>query len=100
MGNRGRHRSSTLDREKERKSRNHRLRQQLARDDRANQFRRSDILDGDNRAVILGSTASKMKRTGKIVKTDFAIVLTIANGKIVRFQMLENSFAVSQAARS
>ena len=41
-----------------------------------------------------------MKRTGKIVKTDFAIVLTIANGKIVRFQMLENSFAVSQAARS
>jgi len=26
------------------------------------------------------------------------IVLTVANGEIVRFQMLEDSFAVSQAA--
>ena len=58
-----------------------------------------DILGGDNRAVILGSLASKLKRTGKIVKTDFAIVLTVANGEIVRFQMLQDSFAVSQAAR-
>ena len=37
--------------------------------------------------------------TGKIIKTDFAIVLTVANGEIVRFQMLEDSFAVSKAAR-
>jgi hypothetical protein len=36
--------------------------------------------------VILGSLASKLKRTGKIAKTDFAIVLTVANGEIVRFQ--------------
>jgi uncharacterized protein len=57
-----------------------------------------DILAGDDRAVILGSLESKLKRTGKIVKTD-AIVLTVANGEIVRFQMLEDSFAVSQAAR-
>ncbi len=62
-------------------------------------FEVHDILAGDNRAVILGSLASKLKRTGKTVKTDFAIVLTIANGEIVRFQMLEDSFAVSQAAR-
>ena len=58
-----------------------------------------DILAGDHRAVILGSLVSKLKRTGKIIKTDFAIVLTVANGEIVRFQMLEDSFAVSQAAR-
>src|SRR5438105_11185456 len=58
-----------------------------------------DILASDNRAVILGSLASKLKRTGKIVKTAFAIVLTVANGEIVRFQMLEDSFAVSQMAR-
>jgi hypothetical protein len=30
---------------------------------------------------------------------DFAIALTVANGEIVSFQMLEDSFAVSQAAR-
>ena len=33
-----------------------------------------EILAGDNRAVILGSLASRLKRTGKIIKTDFAIV--------------------------
>ena len=58
-----------------------------------------DILAGDRRAVILGSLASKLKSTGKIVSTDFAIVLTVANREIVRFQMLEDSFAVSQGAR-
>ena len=62
-------------------------------------FEVHDILAGENRAVILGSLTSKLKRTGKIIKTDFAIVLTVANGEIVRFQMLEDSFAVSQAAR-
>jgi hypothetical protein len=40
-----------------------------------------------------------MRRGRNIVTTGFAIVLTVANGEIVRFQMLEDSFAVSQAAR-
>src|SRR6266513_5955585 len=62
-------------------------------------FEVHDILASDNRAAILGSLASKLKRTGKIVKTDFAIILTVTNGEIARFQMLEDSFAVSQAAR-
>jgi ketosteroid isomerase-like protein len=59
-----------------------------------------DILANDDRAVILGSLASKLKRTGHIAETDFAIVLTVANAEIVRFQMLEDSFAVSQVARA
>jgi len=58
-----------------------------------------DVLASDDRAVILGSLASRVKRTGKTINTDFAIVLTVANGEIIRFQMLEDSFAVSQAAR-
>jgi uncharacterized protein len=58
-----------------------------------------DILVGTYRAVILGSLVSKLKRNGKIAKTDFAIVLSVSNGEIVRFQMLEDSFAISQAAR-
>ena len=62
-------------------------------------FEVHDILASGNRAVILGSLASKLKRTGKIIKTDFAIVLTVVSGEIVRFQMFEDSFAVSQAAR-
>ena len=59
-----------------------------------------DIPAGDNRAVILGSLAAQFRQTGRIITTDFAIVLTIANSEIVRFQMLEDSFAVSRAARS
>ena len=62
-------------------------------------FEVHDIVAGDNRAVILGSLASRLKRTGRIIKTDFAIVLTVVSGEIVRFQMFEDSFAVSQAAR-
>ena len=63
-------------------------------------FEVQEILAGENRAVILGSLSSKLKPTGNIVNTDFAIVLTVANGEIVRLQMLEDSFAVSQAARA
>ena len=58
-----------------------------------------DILDSGNRAVILGSLASKVNKTGKVIETDFAIVITVSSGEIVRYQMLEDSFAVSQAAR-
>ena len=63
-------------------------------------FEVHDILASDNRAAILGSLTSKLKRNGNVVTTDFAIVLTVANGEIVRFQMLEDSFAVSQAAHN
>jgi ketosteroid isomerase-like protein len=62
-------------------------------------FDAHEILASDKRAVILGSLASRLKRNGKIVKTDFAIILTVGNGEIIRFQMLEDSFAVSQWAR-
>src|SRR5882757_8172710 len=58
-----------------------------------------DVLAGNGRAAILGSLATKIKRTGKVIRSDFVIVLTVANGQIVRFRMLEDSFAVSQAAR-
>ena len=61
-------------------------------------FEVHDTLAGEDRAVIFGSLASKLKQNGKTITTDFAIVLTVADGVIVRFQMLEDSFAVSKAA--
>ena len=63
-------------------------------------FEVQDILASADRAVILGALASKVKQTGSIINTRFAIVLTVAHSEIVRFQMLEDSFAVSQAARA
>src|SRR5438067_1099385 len=41
-------------------------------------FQVQDILAGNDRAVILGSLASKVKQTGKTIETDFAIILTCA----------------------
>ncbi len=59
----------------------------------------NDILAGERRAVVLGDLASRVVATGKLIETPFAIVLTIADGKIAEFLMLEDSFAVSGATR-
>ena len=61
-------------------------------------FRVDDILVSEARAVILGELSGMVKKSGKTVATYFAIILTIAGGKVARFQMLEDSFAASQAA--
>jgi ketosteroid isomerase-like protein len=59
----------------------------------------ADILANDTHAVIVGELATRIKATDKVVETDFAIILTTSGGLITRFQMLEDSFAVSRAAR-
>ena len=59
-----------------------------------------DILVSDNRAAIIGALQTRIKATGKITATQFAIVLTIAGDVVTRFQMLEDSFDVSRAARA
>jgi ketosteroid isomerase-like protein len=59
-----------------------------------------DILASDSRAVIVGELATLIKATGKMIESPFAIILTLSDGgAITAFRMLENSFAVSQAAR-
>jgi uncharacterized protein len=59
-----------------------------------------DILASDSRAAIVGALQTRIKSTGKITATQFAIILTIRADTITRFQMLEDSFDVSKAARS
>jgi hypothetical protein len=61
-------------------------------------FEVEEIVASDKRAVVLGELATRIKATDKVVETAFAIVLTVSGGQIVRFQMLEDSFAVSRAA--
>jgi ketosteroid isomerase-like protein len=62
-------------------------------------FEVEDILASDSRAAIIGALQTKIKATGKIVATQFAIILTITDDVVTRFQMLEDSFAVSKAGR-
>ena len=57
------------------------------------------IMADNDRAMIVGELASRIRLTGKTVETAFALILTIANGQITRLQMLEDSFAVSRAAQ-
>ncbi|MEG3086901.1 nuclear transport factor 2 family protein [Sphingomonas sp. PB4P5] len=57
------------------------------------------ILASDDTAVVVGKLASLVTATDRLIGTSFAMVLTIKDGSIVRFLMLEDSFHVSTAAR-
>jgi ketosteroid isomerase-like protein len=59
-----------------------------------------DILASDSRAAIIGALQTRIKAAGKIIATQFAIILTITGDVVMRFQMLEDSFDVSKAART
>ena len=59
-----------------------------------------DILASESRAAIVGSLKTRIKATGRITASQFAIILTVTDGVVIRFQMLEDSFDVSKAARA
>jgi ketosteroid isomerase-like protein len=58
-----------------------------------------DILTSDSRAAIVGALRTRIKATGRIIATQFAIILTVTGDVVTRFQMLEDSFEVSRVAR-
>jgi ketosteroid isomerase-like protein len=62
-------------------------------------FNVEDILASESRAVIIGSLETRIKATGRVTATQYAIILTIDGNMVSRFQMLEDSFDVSKAAR-
>ena len=62
-------------------------------------FHVQDVLASEARAVIVGELATRVKATGNVIESAFAIILTVSDGQVTRFQMLEDSFAVSRAAR-
>lgn len=56
------------------------------------------LLADHEEAVAIGELASRVKATGRRMETPFAIVLTVRDGRIVRYRMLEDSHAVAVAA--
>ncbi len=58
-----------------------------------------DMLASESRAAIVGALKTRIKANGKVIATQFAIILTIEGQLIKRFQMLEDSFDVSKAVR-
>ena len=62
-------------------------------------FEVDDVLANGDRAVILGGLSTRIKSSGRIIDTAFAIVLTIVGNEITRFVMLEDSFKTSKTVR-
>ena len=70
------------------------LRQQVI----AEKFEITDMLANENRVVVLGELASRVRNTGKLIETEFAFDFTVEDGQIVRFRLFEDSHAVALAA--
>ncbi|WP_226568436.1 nuclear transport factor 2 family protein [Mangrovibacter yixingensis] len=60
-------------------------------------FEIKDILIKDKRLVAIGELASRVKKTQKLIETEFVLDIYIENGLITRFRMFEDSHAVSEA---
>lgn len=61
-------------------------------------FELKDILSQGNRVVAIGELASRVRKTGKLIESEFVFDFVVENGLIIRFRMFEDSFAVAQAA--
>jgi len=54
------------------------------------------FVEGD-KAVVIGEFSTRMLATGKVVDSLFHIHLTVADGLITRYRLLEDSLAVQRA---
>lgn len=62
-------------------------------------FEVDDILANENRAVAIGSLQTKVKETGKVIVSPYALIFSFTGDQVSRFQMLEDTYAVADAAR-
>lgn len=59
-----------------------------------------DVTANERQAMILGTLSSRADAIGEPVETSVVLVLEVENRLITSFCMLEDTFAVSQTARS
>jgi len=57
---------------------------------------RSIVVEGE-KAVALGELESRVKSTGNVIESEFAIEFTVRDTLIVRYRLFEDSFAVARA---
>jgi N-ethylmaleimide reductase len=58
----------------------------------------SIVAEGE-KAVALGEFASRIKKTGKVIESEFAFEFTVHDSLIVRYRLFEDSFAAAKAAQ-
>lgn len=69
------------------------IREQLT----SERFEMKDRLVKDSRVMAVGELASRVKKTGRLIETEFVLDMIIDDGLITRFRMFEDSYAVSHA---
>ncbi|MEK0098704.1 nuclear transport factor 2 family protein [Streptomyces sp. A475] len=57
---------------------------------------RQVIAEGDD-VVLIGRMVSEVKKTGRDIDTAFALHTTVRDGRITRYHLYEDSYAVAQA---
>jgi len=63
-------------------------------------FEAREYLAHNERVMVLGREKFRVKKTGKHVENDWAMLFTLRHGKIVRFQVYEDTAAVLAGFRS
>lgn len=71
----------------------------LREQDQPIRFEIRSIVVAEEKAVALGEFASRVKKTGKVIESEFAFEFTVQDGLIVRYRLFEDSFAVAQAVQ-
>ncbi|MFD8378262.1 nuclear transport factor 2 family protein [Streptomyces sp. NPDC059679] len=54
------------------------------------------IAEGDD-LVLIGRMVSEFKKTGRDIDTEFALHTTVREGRITRYHLYEDSYAVAKA---
>ncbi|WP_329579641.1 nuclear transport factor 2 family protein [Streptomyces sp. NBC_01361] len=57
---------------------------------------RQVIAEGDD-VVLIGRMVSEVKKTGRDIDTAFALHTTVRDGRIIRYHLYEDSYAVAKA---
>ena len=60
-------------------------------------FEPKEFLAVDDKVIVLGDDTGRVKATGTVVDTEWAHVMTIRNGKVVRFHEYEDTSALVDA---
>ena len=63
----------------------------------AKQFDLHQIIAADDDVVLTGRMVSQVKKTGRDIDTAFALHTTVHNGKITRYHLYEDTYAVARA---
>jgi ketosteroid isomerase-like protein len=62
-------------------------------------FEPQEYFSRDDKVVVLGHERQRVKATGRVVETEWAMVFTLSGGKIARFHNFVDTHAVAAAHR-